>query len=92
VRFLYFQAKADILHLSREGKVPDHDLQDYLFDLNGFLIFENIIDAAYLAALNATFDAFAQDVNFGAWRGAAAGQQCPRGHCDAKYRSYGQGV
>ena len=47
--------------------MPDNDWQDYFFDLNGFLIFENVIDAAHLAALSAAFDAFAQDLSFGAW-------------------------
>ena len=44
--------------------MPDHDLHDYFFDLNGFLIFENVIDAAHPAALGAAFDAFAQDLSF----------------------------
>lgn len=46
----------------------DHDLQDYLFDLNGYLMIENAIDATLLADLNAAFDAF-PDLAFMEWWG-----------------------
>jgi ectoine hydroxylase-related dioxygenase (phytanoyl-CoA dioxygenase family) len=46
----------------------DHDLQDYLFDLNGYLMLENAIDATLLADLNAAFDAF-PDLEFMDWWG-----------------------
>ena len=38
--------------------MTQHDMQDYLFDLRGYLILENAIDAQLLADLNAAFDAF----------------------------------
>ena len=45
-----------------------HDLQDYLFDLNGYLIIDNAIDAGLLADLNAAFDAF-PEIGFRDWWG-----------------------
>ncbi len=48
--------------------MPDHDLQDYLFDLRGYLIIENAIDAQLLSDLNAAFDAF-PDLEFKQWWG-----------------------
>ena len=41
-----------------EERMAEHDLQDYLFDLNGYLILENVIAPDHLAALNAAFDGF----------------------------------
>ena len=34
------------------------DLQDYLFDLRGYIVLENALDAEHVAALNAALDAF----------------------------------
>jgi ectoine hydroxylase-related dioxygenase (phytanoyl-CoA dioxygenase family) len=45
-----------------------HDLDDYLFDLNGYLIIQNAIDAQLLADLNAAFDAF-PELEFKEWWG-----------------------
>ena len=45
-----------------------HDLQDYLFDLNGYLILENVIAPDHLEALNSGFDSFA-DLGFREWWG-----------------------
>jgi hypothetical protein len=45
-----------------------HDLQDYLFDLNGYLILENVIAPDHLAALNAAFDGF-PELGFKEWWG-----------------------
>lgn len=36
----------------------DQALQDYLFDLRGYLILENAVDSGHIADLNAAFDAF----------------------------------
>lgn len=48
--------------------MAQHDLQDYLFDLNGYLIIQDALDPAHLAALNAAFDAF-PDIGFKDWWG-----------------------
>jgi ectoine hydroxylase-related dioxygenase (phytanoyl-CoA dioxygenase family) len=45
------------------------DLIDYMFDLNGFAILRNAADAGLLAELNAAFDGFPQDLEFGQWWG-----------------------
>jgi hypothetical protein len=42
-------------------------MDDFLFDLNGFLILRNALDADLLARLNAEFDAFPQDLPLGHW-------------------------
>lgn len=46
----------------------DYDLQDYLFDLRGYLILENAVDKNHLADLNQAFDNF-PDVGYGEWFG-----------------------
>lgn len=38
--------------------MPTHDLQDYLFDLRGYLVLPQAIDAGLLAELNRAYDAF----------------------------------
>lgn len=43
-------------------------MDEYLFDLRGFLMLENAIDAEHVAALNATLDTY-QDLEPGEWRG-----------------------
>lgn len=48
--------------------MPEYDLEDYLFDLRGYLILENAVDAALLADLNASFDAF-PEIGYGEWWG-----------------------
>ncbi len=48
--------------------MSDFDLQDYLFDLRGYLILEKAIDAKLLSELNAAFDAF-PELGFGDWWG-----------------------
>lgn len=48
--------------------MSQYDLQDYLFDLRGYLILEKAIDADLLGQLNAAFDAF-PDLSFGEWWG-----------------------
>jgi hypothetical protein len=46
-------------------------LDDFLFDLDGFLVLEGAVDPALLAELNAEFDAFPLDLPRGGWhRGA----------------------
>ncbi len=46
-------------------------LDDFLFDLNGYLILQDAIAPELLARLNAEFDAFPADLEMGAWyRGA----------------------
>jgi ectoine hydroxylase-related dioxygenase (phytanoyl-CoA dioxygenase family) len=45
-------------------------LDDYLFDLNGFIIIKNALEPALLDELNAAFDAF-PDLKFGEWYGNA---------------------
>jgi ectoine hydroxylase-related dioxygenase (phytanoyl-CoA dioxygenase family) len=49
---------------------PQHDLQDYLFDLRGYLILENAIDSALLKQLNDAYDNFPK-LEFGQWWGHA---------------------
>lgn len=51
--------------------MTDYDLQDYLFDLRGYLIIENAIDDKLLKDLNDAFDKFPQDLTFGDWYGNA---------------------
>lgn len=43
-------------------------LQDYLFDLRGYLILENAVDPDHIAALNAALDAF-PPLEWGQWHG-----------------------
>ncbi|HEV2517365.1 MAG TPA: phytanoyl-CoA dioxygenase family protein [Devosia sp.] len=50
--------------------MPDFDLQDFLFDLRGYLILEKAIDATLLANLNRAFDNF-PELQFGEWWGNA---------------------
>ena len=46
-------------------------LDDFFFDLNGFLILKNAVSPDLLARLNAEFDAFPRDLQHGYWhRGA----------------------
>jgi len=46
-------------------------LDDYMFDLNGYLILRNAVEPELVAALNREFDAFPRDLPTGAWyRGA----------------------
>ena len=46
-------------------------LDDFLFDLNGFLVLRDAVDADLLARLDAEFDAFPRDLPLGGWyRGA----------------------
>jgi hypothetical protein len=47
--------------------MSDYDLQDFLFDLRGYLILEKAVDTKLLAELNAAFDQFPQDLGFGDW-------------------------
>jgi ectoine hydroxylase-related dioxygenase (phytanoyl-CoA dioxygenase family) len=46
-------------------------LDDFLFDLRGYLILENAIEPALLDELNAAFDDFPRDLEQGAWLGHA---------------------
>ncbi len=46
-------------------------LDDFLFDLRGYLVLENAIDEHLLAQLNAQFDTFPRDLEVGAWFGGA---------------------
>jgi hypothetical protein len=46
-----------------------YDIQDYLFDLRGYTIIPNAIDAGLLADLNRSFDAFPQDLPTKRWWG-----------------------
>ena len=46
----------------------DQALQDYLFDLRGYLILENAVDSGHIADLNAAFDAF-PPLEWGEWHG-----------------------
>lgn len=46
----------------------EHDLQDYLFDLRGYLVLRGAIGPPLLADLNAAFDAFPR-LDFGQWWG-----------------------
>lgn len=43
------------------------ELDDFLFDLNGFLVLKNAIDADLVARLNAAFDAMPRDLQLGDW-------------------------
>jgi ectoine hydroxylase-related dioxygenase (phytanoyl-CoA dioxygenase family) len=42
-------------------------LDEYLFDLNGFLVLEDAVDEPLLQALHAEFDAFPRDLERGGW-------------------------
>ncbi len=48
--------------------MAEFDLNDFLFDLRGYLILQNAVDAAHVAELNAAFDAF-PTLGFGEWWG-----------------------
>lgn len=41
-----------------DTQAPTYDIQDFLFDLNGYLILPQVIAPDHLARLNAAFDAF----------------------------------
>lgn len=45
-----------------------NELDDYLFDLRGYLLLENAVDAEHVADLNRAFDAF-PDLEWGQWAG-----------------------
>ncbi len=47
------------------------ELDDFLFDLNGFLVLKNAVAPDLLAALHGTFDAFPDDLPMGGWLGGA---------------------
>jgi len=47
----------------------DIDLIDYFFDLNGYGILGNAVDAALLTELNEAFDRFPRDLEYGQWWG-----------------------
>ena len=59
------------------------EMQDYLFDLRGYLILENAVDAAHVTELNSVLDSF-PPLEWGQWYGSvqrfdnngAAGQSC----------------
>ncbi len=46
-------------------------MDDFLFDLNGYLVLENAADSNLLARLNTAFDAFPRDLPLGSWLGGA---------------------
>jgi hypothetical protein len=46
----------------------DHDIQDYLFDLRGYLVLPQAIDATLVAALNRAYDEF-PTLEYGQWWG-----------------------
>lgn len=48
--------------------MAEFDLNDFLFDLRGYLILQNAVDAAHVAELNEAFDAF-PTLGFGEWWG-----------------------
>jgi ectoine hydroxylase-related dioxygenase (phytanoyl-CoA dioxygenase family) len=57
----------------------NRELQDFMFDLNGYLILKNAVDADLLARLNAEFDAFPQDLQSGDWyRGSQRRDYTPK--------------
>ncbi|MBW3635570.1 MAG: phytanoyl-CoA dioxygenase family protein [Armatimonadetes bacterium] len=53
-----------------ENRTPS-PLDDFLFDLNGYLILKKAADSDLLARLNARFDEFPADLPMGAWLGGA---------------------
>jgi len=50
---------------------PATPLDDFLFDLRGYLVLENAIEKPLLDELNAQFDSFPRDLEIGAWHGGA---------------------
>ncbi len=48
--------------------MPDHDLQDYLFDLRGYHVIKQAISAELLEELNTSYDRF-PSLNYGQWWG-----------------------
>jgi ectoine hydroxylase-related dioxygenase (phytanoyl-CoA dioxygenase family) len=47
----------------------EYDLQDYLFDLNGYCVLKNAVDASHIADLNAVLDKVPQDLPYQGWWG-----------------------
>jgi len=47
------------------------ELDDFLFDLNGFLVLKNAIEPDLVARLNAAFDEMPRDMELGHWHGGA---------------------
>jgi len=47
----------------------DYDLQDYLFDLQGFCVLRNAVDSKHIADLNAELDKVPADMPYLSWRG-----------------------
>ncbi len=49
--------------------VMEHDIQDYFFDLNGYIVLKNAVDPQHLRELNEAFDSFPQDLAYEGWWG-----------------------
>ncbi len=47
----------------------NYDLQDYLFDLQGFCVLRNAVDPDHIASLNAELDQVPADMPYLSWRG-----------------------
>ncbi len=47
----------------------NYDLQDYLFDLQGFCVLRDAVDSDHIAALNAELDKVPADMPYLSWRG-----------------------
>ncbi len=59
-------AQADKAKVQAAPQQPSA-LDDFLFDLNGFLVLKDAVDADLLSRLNAEFDAFPGGLELGAW-------------------------
>jgi hypothetical protein len=62
--------KSDVTLFPFQGEdaMADYDIDDYLFDLRGYDILKNAVDAEHLASLNAAFDSF-PELQFSEWWG-----------------------
>src|SRR5664279_2446654 len=69
----WFPGENHATHLSAETRGPKHmtyqcDLQDYLFDLRGFIIIKNAISPEWAERLSQTIDKYL-DLKYLEWRG-----------------------
>jgi ectoine hydroxylase-related dioxygenase (phytanoyl-CoA dioxygenase family) len=65
-----FFSQGSISNFAHQGQnfLMNNDMQDYLFDLRGYLILRKAVDKNHIADLNRCFDEF-PDLEYGEWRG-----------------------
>ncbi len=72
--------------IEHDDAVVPSDLDEYLFDLNGFLVLREVLNPAEIADANARLDAIPQDLPRGGWQGWVQRED----HADHRGISYQQ--